>query len=75
MQRVPRGYSPVPSPLSSPSFTRIFEAIYTMAIAQKLLGILNPVAEKEGDGRDVWPNRVAFILAAIVSKTIPLLPW
>lgn len=65
-----------PCPLHSlPILHSHFEAISTMAIAQKLLGILNPVAEKEGDGRDVWPNRLAFILAAIVSKTITLLPW
>lgn len=38
-----------------------------MTITKKLLGILNPVSEKEQDGRDVWPNRVAFIMAAIVS--------
>lgn len=38
-----------------------------MAIAKKILNILNPVAGKEKDGRDVWPNRAAFILAGMVS--------
>lgn len=36
-----------------------------MAIAKKILSILNPVANKEKDGRDMWPNRAAFILAAM----------
>jgi len=36
-----------------------------MGFARKALKILNPVSEKENDGRDVWPNRAAFILAAI----------
>jgi hypothetical protein len=43
-----------------------------MGFARKALKILNPVAEKENDGRDVWPNRAAFILAAIVSTTANL---
>ena len=41
-----------------------------MAIAKKILSILNPVADKEKDGRDVWPNRAAFILAAMVSLSL-----
>lgn len=38
-----------------------------MAIAKKILKIINPVADKENDGRDMWPNRGAFILACMVS--------
>lgn len=38
-----------------------------MAIFKKILSVLNPVADKESDGRDMWPNRAAFILAAMVS--------
>lgn len=38
-----------------------------MSIARKVLSILNPVANTEKDGRDLWPNRAAFILAAMVS--------
>ena len=40
-----------------------------MNIKSKILSILNPVADKESDGRDVWPNRAAFILAAMVSPS------
>jgi solute carrier family 6 GABA transporter-like protein 1 len=36
-----------------------------MSAIKKFLRLLNPVAEKEKDGRDVWPNRAAFILAAM----------
>lgn len=39
-----------------------------MGFASKALKLLNPVAEKEDDGRDMWPNRAAFILAAMVSN-------
>ena len=38
-----------------------------MSIARKILNILNPIANTEKDGRDLWPNRAAFILAAMVS--------
>lgn len=34
---------------------------------KKALHALNPVAKKEADGRDQFPNRLSFILAAIVS--------
>ena len=40
-----------------------------MNIKSKILSIVNPVADKESDGRDVWPNRAAFILAAMVSPS------
>ncbi|SPO01850.1 related to sodium-dependent serotonin transporter [Cephalotrichum gorgonifer] len=36
-----------------------------MSAVKKIINIINPVADKEKDGRDVWPNRAAFILAAM----------
>lgn len=40
------------------------------SFAKKAINFINPVAKKEADGRDQFPNRLSFILAAIVSRAL-----
>lgn len=37
-----------------------------MTFLTRALGALKPSSHQEVDGRDVFPNRTAFILAAVV---------
>jgi len=39
-----------------------------MAGLKTVLAWFAPDAEKESDGRDKWPSRAAFVLAAMVSR-------
>lgn len=36
------------------------------SLLKKVYQFLSPEAEKEEDGRDKWPSRAAFVLAAMV---------
>ena len=36
------------------------------ALAKKVINWIAPDAEKETDGRDKWPSRASFVLAAMV---------
>lgn len=40
-----------------------------MPVLQTLKRWLSPDAEKEVDGRDMWPSRASFVLAAMVSQS------
>lgn len=44
-----------------------------MSLLSRALAALKPSAKKEADGRDLFPNRTAFILAAIVRRPLPML--
>lgn len=38
---------------------------------KKIANWFAPKADKEQDGRDKWPSRTAFVLAAMVSFPLP----
>lgn len=44
------------------------------AVLKKVVNFIAPDADKEADGRDKWPSRASFVLAAMVSATsiVPL---